>query len=121
MRVHSPELAVDGRHAVVGARLERDDGSSEWIHIGVPVDLVGAVDLSGTPWVPVAAAVAAVIGEDVHLDAPVDPATLGGARRNAATMSGWWADDGWRTPRITAPTGAPVPSAGARGHGLFFS
>ena len=63
--------------------------------LDAPRELIGALDPGLTPFLPMAAVAAAAAGEDLELSGAVSPAVLAGARRNLATMAGWW---GWRVP-----------------------
>jgi polysaccharide pyruvyl transferase WcaK-like protein len=75
------------------------------------------IDASATPMLPVVTMLAARLGTDLVVDAPVDECALDNARRAAAVLEAWW---GWRQPRISGMT--PMPAvAPAPGVGLWFS
>ena len=62
---------------------------------------MASVDASATPFLPVLTFVAARLGHDLVIDAPVDAIALENVARAGALLADWWA---WRRPAIVAPT-----------------
>ncbi|MEJ7583823.1 MAG: hypothetical protein WKF43_06970 [Acidimicrobiales bacterium] len=120
MRIHTPSLSVEGDRANVTVTVESARGAfaPTAISIGVPRTWAGRLDLSATPWVPVAATLAAVLDEDVTFDAPADPVTLRAAAAATELMASWW---GWGRPHLWADPVPTVSGEQGRGHGLFFT
>ncbi|MBV9951692.1 MAG: hypothetical protein JO291_07055 [Acidimicrobiia bacterium] len=118
MRVLAPTVSRRGDRAVLAARFEPSHGDPIDVELGVPRELVGEIDVSATPFLPIATVAAAAGGEDLVVDGAVSPMVLAGARRNVETMARWW---GWHVPSITAAEGTPAAATPGRGVGLFFS
>lgn len=121
MRVHAPTLSVEGERISVSVGFESDREAiapASSITIGFPRRLAGRLDLSATPWVPIAAVLAAALSEDVDLDAPADPVVVEAAAAATGLMASWW---GWRAPRVRATAQPTDPAETGRGHGLFFT
>ena len=71
------------------------------------------IDSSATPALPVAAAVATAIGEDLRSEAPASAKLVRGAEEASELIAGWWA---YRPARISAPPtpgGEPGPAQAA--------
>jgi hypothetical protein len=111
-------LEVDpGRIALVG-RLSAPHLDATEVRFRVYArGLAGRVDASATPLLPIAMLLAARLGTDLVVDAPVDELALGNADRIGALYHDWW---GWRPPRISAATVMP-PTPRSSGTGLWFS
>ena len=123
MRVLAPTLSLEPRRAVVAATFESGSGAvpRTTVRLAAPRELVGRLDVSATPFLPIAAVAAAALGEDVELETGASPATQRGAGSITTTMARWWSHDGWRSPRITGPAGEEAAADPGRGHGLCFS
>lgn len=109
------ELRIEGREGGAIASM-RVDGAErlELRRHGAGTDLIAD---DGTPFVALAALLAAAGGRDVRVDAPVDARALENARAMGSLLSRWF---GWRAPRIECGPAA-APRAPAPGVGLFFS
>ena len=112
------EAAGDGR-AILRSRLEFKDPEHEpfdlWV--AIPEEHREHLDRTATPFIPVATLVAARLGENLRVDAPVSARAVAGARRAGALVSDWW---GYRPPRIRADRHADGAAPGP-GVGLLFS
>lgn len=100
----------------VVARVEIRGDERQW-WIGVPRAYEGLLDLSASPMLPAATAIAAMIGEDLVVEGTVSAAQLRGATAVAALFADWWR---WRLPTFEATT-APLPFAAGHGTGLLFT
>ncbi len=120
MRVDPPSVAVTGDEVALSARFVSEAGAfpDTTVELAAPRALVGRVDSSATPFVPVAAVVGAVVGEDVTFGGAVVPSVLAGATAAIEAMAGWW---GWSVPALEAPATGARPDDPDRGHGLFFT
>src|SRR3954470_18693299 len=114
MRVHAPTVSRRGDRVALVARFEPSTGEALDVELEAPRALIGEIDPSPTPFLPVAAIAAAAGGEDLTMDGAVSPAVLAGARRNVATTGEWW---GWRVPTITASEAPPLVATSGRGIG----
>jgi len=113
----------------------RGGPAGDGVRISLRLHGEGSLDTSVTPFVPVAAVVAAWAGVDLVIDAPVDATAVAGARDAIAMLANFGRDDGARAPRIIAsevvegypePDGAAAANVDAgsgngRGVGLFFT
>ncbi|MCC7137072.1 MAG: hypothetical protein IT460_01425 [Planctomycetes bacterium] len=95
MRVHRPHLVPSPTDAtrvrlVVEVDHERPRPATESLWIEVPVVDGAPPDLDGTPWLAALLPLAAVTGEPLRLDAPVDRRTLLGAREVLEVWRTWY-------------------------------
>ena len=111
LEVDADRIALVGR--VSAPRLDETDVR---LRVYSP-ELVARVDASATPFLPMMTVIAARLGTDLWIDAPVDERALENADRAAAILHDWW---GWRPPRIAAAVTMP-PTARSTGTGLWFS
>jgi hypothetical protein len=118
MRVLAPTVSRRGDRAVLSARFEPSHGDPIDIELDAPRALIGEIDPTATPFLPIAAVAAAASGEDLVMEGTASPKVLAGARRNVETLAGWY---GWHEPTITVAEGPLAVSAPGRGVGLFFS
>jgi hypothetical protein len=118
MRVLAPTVSRRGDRAVVVARFEPSNGDPIDVELDAPRELIGEIDPSATPFLPIAAVAAAAGGEDLVVEGPVSPKVLAGARHNVALLAEWW---GWHEPAISATEAPPAVATPGRGVGLFFS
>jgi hypothetical protein len=86
----------------------------------------GVLDTSASPFLPVAAVVAAWGGVDVVIDAPVDATALDGARQAITMLAGFGHSAGATVPliiatEVVAPASAPAEPFPAAGRGEAFS
>lgn len=95
----------------------RSEGSTFDARIGVNRDYVGLVDPSSNPFVPAATIGAAVLGQDLDLEAAISPQVRDGAHKASGLYREWW---GHRPPVVSGPTVEPRFPSG-QGRGLFFT
>ena len=81
MRVLAPMLSLEPDRVVVTARFEsaQQRFAPTAVRLWAPRALAGRLDVTATPFAPIAAVIAAAIGEDVTADASASPATVAGA------------------------------------------
>lgn len=118
MRARPPVTRVEAGHLVVRTELEAADGTPlAPLEVRVPVAQADLLDPTATPGVAPLVVLAAVRGEDLHVEGPVDARMADGAPRIMATLADWWGlpplavrvDEVYDTP------------AGGDGVGLFFT
>lgn len=93
------------------------DGRSEVWWFEVERRWSGQLDRGNAAFLPLAALVAAVRGEDLSIDGPVDPLQREGLDRASERYSGWW---GFRPPAVRSLGTEPVGPGGAD-RALLFS
>src|SRR4051812_18353406 len=77
------------------------------------------VDETSAALVPIALVLAARLGDDLHVDGPLDAEIQRSCRAAIALQSRWF---GWRCPALTAPTSERRRQRRrGRGRGLFFT
>jgi hypothetical protein len=114
MIVRRPRLELAATQARLVTRVESDSGAFEpcTVSLGVARAHADWIDTTGSPWVPPLLILAARLGEDLRLEAPVSRRLLGGAAQAGALFAEWW---GFRVPRIEAEpavdAGPPGPEA----------
>jgi len=120
-RIESP--ASTGRVRLL-ARITYEDpeAPAEELWFEVLGDCAPAGPPSGEPWLVALAPLAALLGEPLHITAPVDPRLLGGLRELLHLWRSWDA----RCQVVPLGCREPRPSAAAegeraRGRGAFFS
>jgi hypothetical protein len=106
----------------IGSRLRSSvavevDGHAEVWWLEVDQRWSGQVDRGAAPFLPLAALVAAVRGEDLSIDGPVDPLQREGLDRASERYRAWW---GLRPPAIRSLGTEPVGPGGAD-RALLFS
>ena len=116
MRAHRPVIRIVDQQIVVRIDLTAADELPP-LEVRLPSDRGDLLDPTATAALPVLATLAAARGEDLHIDAPVEPRRLVGARRLAAALAERW---GSRAPTIDAADEAGPGTPGS-GVGLFFS
>jgi polysaccharide pyruvyl transferase WcaK-like protein len=111
LEVDATRLALVGRVSGPGI-----DATEMRFRVYAP-DLAARIDASATPMLPIVTMIAARLGSDLVVDAPVDEVAFENAQRATALFDEWW---GWRRPRFMAST-TTRPVAPASGVGLWFS
>lgn len=118
MHARPPVTRVEAGHLVVRTALEAADGTElPPLEVRVPVEQADLLDPTATPGVAPLVLLAALRGEDLHVEGPVDARMAAGAPEILATLTGWWdlpplavhVDDVYDTP------------AGGDGVALFFT
>jgi hypothetical protein len=111
-------LETNGDHLALVSRVSGTDLDATNVRLRVDApEMAAQVDASATPFLPVMTLLAARLGTDLVIDAPVDELALENALRAAAVLHDFW---GWRPPRINpAQTTSAVPRA--NGTALWFS
>ncbi|QGG95841.1 hypothetical protein [Actinomarinicola tropica] len=119
MRLLPTRLQVHGRRAHLRARLHGDDPASFDVDllIGVPLELLPAVDRTANPFLALSALLATSLGEDLAVEAPASPQLVRGAQHSAAIYAGWV---GGRGAAVTAAEQRPAEPSGEE-RGLLFS
>lgn len=119
MRALAPVTRVEGDDLVVRTALTAADGTDlAPIEVRVATAHADLIDPTGTPGLPTLALLAALRGEDLVVEGPVDARAAAGAADLAAMVSEWWAG---RPPvRVEVEETYEAPTSGD-GVGLFFS
>lgn len=116
--VDQVRLEVDGERIALVARVSAPqlEATDVCLRVYAP-ELAARVDASATPLLPVCTMLAARLGTDLVIDAPVDAGALENAHRATAILEDWW---GWPRPSISPASRMPAipPAPGA---GLWFS
>lgn len=102
MLIRHPEVVAEKGEVIYTCVLEpeRRRAATRALRMSVAEEYADWVDVTATPALPVATAVATAIGEDLESEAPASPRLVAGARRASALIAGWW---GYRPARISAP------------------
>ncbi len=100
--VVSDPMAEVGDGVFAVSVLMRGGPAGDGVRMYLRLHGAGTLDTSATPFVPVAAVVAAWAGVDLVIDAPVDATAVAGARHAIAMLANFGRDDGARAPRIIA-------------------
>lgn len=122
MKVHAPRVAPSpsgpGR-VRLGADVTYASGTPdrETLWFEAPADLEDAFVTTGDPWLVLLAPLAMSLGEDLEVEAPVDPGLVQGIRRATAVWSGWFPE--LRLPGLDVRTGAAGPPTPRRTAALF--
>jgi hypothetical protein len=116
MRLSAPTLTLTDAEAIVDLVLEPGSDGAAPVHLrfGVPRHLVGAIDLTARPFVPVASLLALLHGEPLHVGADVPAMQRRGATEAVGRLAPWIG----RPPITVEPTGDPSgdePPGGANG------
>jgi polysaccharide pyruvyl transferase WcaK-like protein len=111
LEIDAHRLALVGR--ISGSQLDDTDVR---FRVYAP-DLGARIDASATPLLPIATTIAARLGTDLVIDAPVDARALENAHRASSILEEWWE---WRRPLIL-PATTTLPVDPAAGVGLWFS
>ncbi len=107
MRARPPVTRVEAGHLVVRTDLEAADGAElPPLEVRVPLAHADLLDPTATPGVATLTMLAAVRGEDLHVEGPVDAQMAAGAPEVLATLADWWdlpplafhVDDVYETP-----------------------
>jgi hypothetical protein len=117
MRLGEPGVVVEGATARISCEVELEGTARTW-WIDAPASVAGRLDPGPTAFFPLALMLAARLGEDLHVDAPLCETQLKAGFELGAVFERWW---GWRTPEIVGVS-APVrqtPAGSVRG--LLFS
>lgn len=118
MRARPPVTRVEAGHLVVRTALEAADGTEmPPLEVRVPIAHADLLDPTATPGVAPLVVLAAVRGEDLHVEGPVDARMAAGAPAIMAVLADWWdlpplavrVDEVYETP------------PGGDGVGLFFT
>lgn len=115
---------VDGRIAMTcTVRYENDKMPPDTISTSVDGRWADLVVPGPDHLVPVLLVLAARLGDDLRIDAPIDPDWAEACRRAHALQASWW---GWRPARLVAPAARrrrrrPWRPARARGRGHCFT
>jgi hypothetical protein len=88
------------------------------VTLSVPEEWADWVDHSPAALVPVALVLAARLGDDLRVAAPIDADVQAACRRAIAVQSAWF---GWRTPELIAPFGVDRRPRPKRNRALFFT
>lgn len=109
MIVRRPRVELAGTLARLVTRVESESDAFEPYDVSLGVARAHAdwLDATGAPWVPPFLILAARLGEDLRIEAPVSPRLLDGAAQAGALFAAWW---GYHVPRIDAEV-APVDAA----------
>ena len=120
MRVCRPNVTLTADEARLEAELVPDGpGSSPFVvELGVPRQLLGWLDLTANPFVPIATVAAGWAGEDVLVEGPVSSRLLAGAAAAAAILAGWFDRP---APAVSGPEAADATAPPGPGRGLFFT
>lgn len=117
MRLGASRVITRGSTARISCPVELEGVERSW-WIDAPASLIGRLDSGPTAFFPLALMLAARLGEDLHIDAPVDEAQLKAGLEVAAVFERWW---GWRTPEIVGESAPPRPASVGAWRGLLFS
>ncbi len=117
VRVGEPTVATWGETTRISCQVELGGDVRTW-WIEAPTRLVGRLDTGPTAFVPAALLLAARLGEDLHVGAPVDEAQLKASLEVGAVFERWW---GWRAPDVVAATAPRRQSSAGAARGLLFS
>ncbi|HEU5150439.1 MAG TPA: hypothetical protein VFU19_08080 [Iamia sp.] len=118
MRARPPITRVEAGHLVVRTALEAADGTElPPLEVRVPIAQADRLDPTATPGVPALLVAAAVRGEDLHVEGPVDARMAAGAPGIMAVLADWWGL-GPRTVTVDETYATPP---GGDDVGLFFS
>lgn len=91
MLARPPVTRVEAGHLVVRTEIESGDGSElAPLEVRVPIAHADLLDPTATPGVGPLLALAAVRGEDLHIEGPVDARMAAGAAQVLATLVDWW-------------------------------
>lgn len=94
-------------------------GSESTLHLSVAEgDAAPAIDLHAAPFLPVAATLALLAGEDLTVDAPVTAAQRDGVQTAAGVLARWMDR---RPPSVRTASDAVPPGSPAPGQGLLFT
>ena len=118
MRARPPVTRVEAGHLVVRTALEAADGTEmPPLEVRVPIDHADLLDPTASPGVAPLVVLAAVRGEDLHVEGPVDARTAAGAPKAMAVLADWWD----LPPLVVRIDDVHETPAGADGVGLFFT
>lgn len=81
------------------------EGETLWFE--APAALEGALVSTGDPWLVLLAPLAMTLGEELEVEAPVDPGLVQGVRRAAAVWEGWFPE--LRVPGLDVRTDGAAP------------
>jgi len=91
VRARSPVTRVEAGHLVVRTELEAADGTPlAPLEVRVPIAQADLLDPTATPGVAPLVMLAAVRGEDLHVEGPVDARMATGAPQIMAALADWW-------------------------------
>lgn len=118
MRARAPVTRVEAGHLVVRTEIVADDGTElAPLEVRIPVAQADHLDPTATPGVGPLVALAAVRGEDLVVEGPVDGRMAAGASQVLAMLSDWWGLPA-RTVQIAEVHDTPP---GGDAVGLFFT
>jgi hypothetical protein len=120
MRVCRPNVSLSADEARLEAALVPDGpGSSPFVvELGVPRHLLGWLDMTANPFVPIATVAAGWTGEDVLVEGPVSSRLLAGAGAAAAILAGWFDRP---APAVSGPEASDATAPPGPSRGLFFT
>jgi len=118
VRARPPVTRVEAGHLVVRTELEAADGTDlPPLEVRVPIAHADLLDPTATPGVAPLVLLAAVRGEDLHVEGPVDARMAAGAPEILATLA-----DRWDRPPLTIQVDDVYDTpAGGDAVGLFFT
>ncbi len=91
MLARAPVTRVEAGHLVVRTELSAADGAElAPLVVRVPIAQADLLDPTATPGVAPLVMLAAVRGEDLHVEGPVDARMAAGAAEILATLVDWW-------------------------------
>ena len=91
MLARRPVTRVEAGHLVVRTEIEAADGTElAPLEVRVPIAQADLLDPTATPGVGPLVVLAAVRGEDLHVEGPVDARMAAGAPQIMATLADWW-------------------------------
>ncbi len=117
MRIEAPRVELSDREATLVARFDPASLPGFDLRLSVGRALVGVLDVSCTPFVPIATVLATHLGEDVEADGPVSAQLAAGAEAAGELMAGWWAQ---RPARVLATRAEPGFAPGTA-EALFYT
>jgi len=110
---------VGSRHLTVRTELEAADGSElPPLEVKVPIEHADLLDPSATPGALALVTAAAVRGEDLVVEGPVDEVIAGGLSEVGHLLSTWWGTGETRVTVTETTTGVARDDGGV---GLFFT